>query len=560
MTPFPLIPNRNAPNFSDAMDSYMSLQNPFIAELNDTVALLSPLAASASAIVATANYKGLWSSLSGALAIPASVYHLGKFWTLTTSLANVSLKVPGTDAEWVSNSDNNGANITSPSANVTLTATDKRLQVISPTVANLSVTLPATSTVVAGSEFFLMKNTGDFSFNVLDSAGVFLVQIQPSQFAYFSCSSTGGGTWVVGNLSTNGALGMVKKGTETVLNGAPITALTNHQVFMLTDTVGVVTWASTSTVMCAVLTISGAGVPSIGTPVQVDNTLSGVISSSSICKISDTRVAFFYAFFSGVGQSKAVIIDISGTVPTLGALFVMSANQSHNGCQYAALTATTMVGGFQDNTGSYFSVLTITGSTITQGTPVGSNYPTSIVAVDSTTAIGFRSDNNLFRVTVSGTVPTQASALALAVGFRPSGNDVVLVGATKCAVLSPSQAPATDSRRFFITIYDFTTGSFVRVRSYPCGAGVAPTVMKFDKVSNTRFNVFTIDTITSSNELELFDITDNGIFSLGATKMATDAPSSYIRCSQGQTTRRRFVTVHINTSSYLTATVLDIAK
>jgi hypothetical protein len=47
-----------------------------------------------------ANYKGLWSSLTGALAIPASVYHLSKYWTLTTSLTDVTAKVPGTAPEW----------------------------------------------------------------------------------------------------------------------------------------------------------------------------------------------------------------------------------------------------------------------------------------------------------------------------------------------------------------------------------------------------------------------------------------------------------------------------
>lgn len=49
---------------------------------------------------ASANYRGLWSSLSGALAMPASVFHLGYFWALNTALANVTTAVPGVSASW----------------------------------------------------------------------------------------------------------------------------------------------------------------------------------------------------------------------------------------------------------------------------------------------------------------------------------------------------------------------------------------------------------------------------------------------------------------------------
>lgn len=52
-------------------------------------------------IAAGQNFKGLWSSLSGALNTPASVYHNNQFWYLTTSLSNVTTKTPGVASEWV---------------------------------------------------------------------------------------------------------------------------------------------------------------------------------------------------------------------------------------------------------------------------------------------------------------------------------------------------------------------------------------------------------------------------------------------------------------------------
>lgn len=50
--------------------------------------------------LAAANFKGNYSAQSGAANVPYSVYHLAKYWMLLSNLANVVLKVPGTDVEW----------------------------------------------------------------------------------------------------------------------------------------------------------------------------------------------------------------------------------------------------------------------------------------------------------------------------------------------------------------------------------------------------------------------------------------------------------------------------
>jgi hypothetical protein len=49
----------------------------------------------------TANFKGAWSSLSGAISIPAAVYHNGLTWVLLSNLANVAAAEPGISASWV---------------------------------------------------------------------------------------------------------------------------------------------------------------------------------------------------------------------------------------------------------------------------------------------------------------------------------------------------------------------------------------------------------------------------------------------------------------------------
>lgn len=54
----------------------------------------------ASVAASAANFKGNWSDLTGALAMPACVRHSGRFWVLLANLANVTTAVPGVSASW----------------------------------------------------------------------------------------------------------------------------------------------------------------------------------------------------------------------------------------------------------------------------------------------------------------------------------------------------------------------------------------------------------------------------------------------------------------------------
>ena len=56
---------------------------------------------SSTSAVAAANYKGAWSSLSGALAIPATVTHSEAIWLLTASVADVTSHTPRVSANWL---------------------------------------------------------------------------------------------------------------------------------------------------------------------------------------------------------------------------------------------------------------------------------------------------------------------------------------------------------------------------------------------------------------------------------------------------------------------------
>lgn len=70
---------------------------------NAVIAEASASAAESSATtaVAAANFKGNWSALTGALAIPASVAHGGAVYILLANVANVALEVPGVSSAWM---------------------------------------------------------------------------------------------------------------------------------------------------------------------------------------------------------------------------------------------------------------------------------------------------------------------------------------------------------------------------------------------------------------------------------------------------------------------------
>ena len=113
ITPLPTAPPRD-----DAPATFISRANAFLAalvtmgtELNTSIGEMNTdiagvnqdaqdAADSAASAVASANFKGAWSSLTGALNIPASVTHNGSLWILLNNLADVTASEPGVSGDW----------------------------------------------------------------------------------------------------------------------------------------------------------------------------------------------------------------------------------------------------------------------------------------------------------------------------------------------------------------------------------------------------------------------------------------------------------------------------
>lgn len=106
----PPAPSRaDRPTFPERADNWVTWQqdhlvpeiNALAVEVNANTDIAKSGADAAAVAVATANFKGAWSSLTGPLATPACVYHSGAYWVLLSTLADVTSKVPGVASEWV---------------------------------------------------------------------------------------------------------------------------------------------------------------------------------------------------------------------------------------------------------------------------------------------------------------------------------------------------------------------------------------------------------------------------------------------------------------------------
>lgn len=112
----------------------------------------SNAATSAAASANSANFKGAWSSLTGALNKPAQVLHNGAYWQLLNNLTNVALSEPAPgNADWAFASGTRW--VTPYTASATLAVNSFNTVIATSAPANM--TLPA----VAVNDFVVIHNS-----------------------------------------------------------------------------------------------------------------------------------------------------------------------------------------------------------------------------------------------------------------------------------------------------------------------------------------------------------------------------------------------------------------
>ena len=136
--------------YNNAVDAFSSATTASNAAVSATSASSIALGAS--------NFKGEWSSLTGALAKPASVHNGGRFWLLLNNLADVTTSTPGVSADWVAL--DSGTNVTQViTTNTTAVAGVRYI------IAATGITLTAPTTWLKGDYFGVREaiSTGTYT-------------------------------------------------------------------------------------------------------------------------------------------------------------------------------------------------------------------------------------------------------------------------------------------------------------------------------------------------------------------------------------------------------------
>ena len=291
-----------------------------------------------------------------------------------------------------------GGAVTAPSAGVTLTAASARAQSIAFTAAYLSVTLPNATTMLRGGPLFSIYNAGGFTFAVLRSDGSLVTAVPSNATAdiYLDNNSTAAGAWhasgygLLPAFETKSALmtGVCNTISQTALVGfIGTTAIYNDNQphFVGYDTVGN-TFTNTLTL-------------------AQFNTL----NVTRVMPISATQGLLLY----GNGTLSGVVLTVSGATLSAGTEATLAG--------YAIRQVVTLVAGSKwlvayDNgpgsgTGGNVVVVSVSGTTVTWGTPVtGPGYyvwatvPGGLLALSATSAVGFDAQSQAaYAMTISGT-------------------------------------------------------------------------------------------------------------------------------------------------------------
>lgn len=466
ITALPTPPSRTRPStFAAEGDAFLAALPTFQSEVNATAATMSLDAVSTAEdreacelTAQTANFKGNWSDLTGALTIPSSVLHSGSYWMLVSNLADVTLKEPGVDPEWeiiyIDRSTTGSSKSWSVAVDTTITS--ERWHNISTTAASVNITLPIVTAALEGGPLYVLSNTGAYKFYVKNSAGVLVGEIEPATTKeIFLLDYATESYYISLKTITSGAL---LSGTATVIKSQNVSYRTmclidtNKVLVVYYDTVG-------NNLKALVLTISGWGV-TVGTEVDIVTGDVGGGTGVEVVKVETNKALVCYIHGSSTKYPKAILISVTGTTPAaLGSAVQLSS--TINGMYPSNLveleTNKFLVFYTYSGSGVYCKVLTVSGSTITANT----EYSQSTVnGLYQCTAYVLSSTSVLFScVNYDGTTASALRANVLSVsgtavtfGTWSSQNDL---GYTQTPQVSANMMKLEGNR--FMCVVDATT-------------------------------------------------------------------------------------------------------
>jgi hypothetical protein len=324
-------------------------------------------------------------------------------------------------------STSGGATVTNPmSANITLTSSSNRVQLMTPSASGYTITLPDATTIsAAGGPIFILKNTTKYyPIKVLDSAGTNIAWVVSDYDTEIFLTSTASatGNWVIEthNPCANGGIYPYDADVSLVtvqIAGAFVQGVGLSPTAAIMST-GAPSGGNTryySTVSMQQPLTKYKGQSNTSTAGQASN-----LATTFLLRLSDTSTLHLYNNGSAALYGRVCTWSTSGAVVSAGGNTLISSSLD-SGISAALLTSSTVLVMWTDTGGAIRScVLSISGTTITVNTSyatstTGGSSNSSLIGLQSPTlaTVLTQNDNGVWILSISGTTITYPSAITL---------------------------------------------------------------------------------------------------------------------------------------------------
>lgn len=198
--------------------------------------------------------------------------------------------------------------------------------------------------------------------------------------------------------------------------------------------------------------------PALAAGVAATFRTSAQLIRTNVAALTTTKAIISFHDYTNDGL-YAVVATLSGTTISYGTPFLVKSTFSPYGSQIVALDATTALIVYEENANSYLAakVLTISGTTITAGSQSTNSVVTttpSLATLTSTSAICVAKHGgvaNAFVISVSGTVPTFHTAYAATGGINATSS-VTALSSTSAVMIRDNSSSSNNPTVNVMTI------------------------------------------------------------------------------------------------------------
>lgn len=371
-TPIPTLPT--PPNsiarpgtFNADSDATFAALPSVVDAINDNLPMIDVAAQAAPAAVAAGAFKGKWSTLVGALAIPATVAYGpdDDLYMLLESVVNVTAEVPGVSGKWKKlEAAQRGDGGATTATDIILTAESAGALRIAPARYGITVTLPGATTLKPGAQLFALTNSTDFPVRICNAVGTLLGYLPPRGRVVVDlvASDTSAGVWGLGGADPAGV--RMAQFTSVNSEGEPGYGIP-HYAFQLSST------------RRALLTFNG------GWYVQDHDLTTGLLRTTLVsaadgaatcvgARISDTQMLVVSRHVSTMTTIEARVVTFGATVD-VGAAVPATLADALTGFVGLEKVGTAYVVMYSRNGGLFAGLraITVAGTTPTIGAELG---------------------------------------------------------------------------------------------------------------------------------------------------------------------------------------------